>query len=55
MARQVIFAPKARMAELAHVLSETRVGVFMSSEIFWCKEFLVALGAAELAVLRRPR
>lgn len=54
MARQVIFAAEARVARRADVLAKTQVRVLVASEIFGREELFIALGAAELAVLRWP-
>lgn len=54
VARQVIFAAEARVAGRTDMLAKAQVSVLVASEIFGREELLVALGAAELAVLRWP-
>lgn len=52
--RQVVLAPEARLAGGTNVLPESQVSVLVPSEILWCEKLFLALGAAKLAVLRRP-
>lgn len=54
MTREMIFATKSGMTRRTNMFSEAQVRVFVAPEIFWCEKLLVALGAAKLAILRRP-